>query len=254
MREPFIPPAEDPVVSQAGDWTLHAYQTVTSTNLVGAALPAWHAIRSESQTAGRGRFQRTWVSDQGGLWLSAVVPTGSAADAHCLPLVVGFSVCNLLSSLGVNQLRMRWPNDILAGDRKLAGLLIDQFQPGLAVAGIGINVYNNPEAADPGLANHTARLGGLISPCPSLAELTVLVLSSVRDAVQEVQSFGFAHLLPRINALWGGPRTVELDLDGTLRRGTFVGVDAHGRLLLAGTPAGLTTAFESHQVRHLQES
>jgi biotin-(acetyl-CoA carboxylase) ligase len=57
---------------------------------------------------------------------------------------------------------MRWPNDVLVNDRKLAGLLIDHFAPGLAVIGIGINVRNQPEALDPGLKNQTARLVDLL--------------------------------------------------------------------------------------------
>jgi hypothetical protein len=56
-------------------WTVHEVASVDSTNLFAAKLPVWHAVRAEVQTAGRGRFQRVWISDQGGLWLSAVVPS-----------------------------------------------------------------------------------------------------------------------------------------------------------------------------------
>jgi hypothetical protein len=47
-------------------WHLHEFAEVTSTNLIAAKLPAWHAVRADTQTAGRGRFQRHWVSDAGG--------------------------------------------------------------------------------------------------------------------------------------------------------------------------------------------
>ena len=50
----------------------------------------------------------------------------------------------------VEEFRVRWPNDVLVENRKLAGLLIDQFVPELAVAGIGINVFNHPETHDSG--------------------------------------------------------------------------------------------------------
>jgi len=52
---------------------------------------------------------------------------------------------------------MRWPNDVLIGNRKLAGLLIDQFAPELAVAGIGVNLRNSPKRAMP--ASKTRRRG-----------------------------------------------------------------------------------------------
>jgi BirA family biotin operon repressor/biotin-[acetyl-CoA-carboxylase] ligase len=95
------------------DWTVWEYDSVTSTNLVAAELPAWSAVRAETQTAGRGRFQRKWVSDRGGLWLSAVVPTPSP-NGRILPLLAGVAVCDVLYGLGVRHLRLRWPNDVMA--------------------------------------------------------------------------------------------------------------------------------------------
>jgi BirA family biotin operon repressor/biotin-[acetyl-CoA-carboxylase] ligase len=234
-------------------WTLLEYRTATSTNLLAAAAPAWTAIRAATQTAGRGRFQRQWVSDLGGLWLSAVVPTGADAAAwRPLPLAVGLAVCEALSAGGVRGLRMRWPNDILVGDRKLAGLLIDQFAPGLAVAGIGLNVTNRPDAVDASLKDHTARLADLLPSTPGLRELTVLLLLRLRAVVDEMRDGGFSALLPRVNALWGPPRSVELDLDGVIRRGTFSCVDAEGRLILLD-PSGGFASCEPSEVRHLTE-
>ena len=105
------------------DWHVHEIATTHSTNLVAAKFSAWEAVRADRQTAGRGRFQRGWVSDEGGLWLSAVVPTGpNAAEWRALPLAVGLAVCNALKSIGLSRYRVRWPNDVLVDDRKLAGL------------------------------------------------------------------------------------------------------------------------------------
>src|SRR5579863_281059 len=92
-----IPP---PVVSACEDWTLHEYQVVTSTNLIAATLPAWTAVRADTQTAGRGRFQRTWISDRGGLWLSAVVPIDQIiVRRRALPLAVGLAICDGLREM-----------------------------------------------------------------------------------------------------------------------------------------------------------
>jgi len=88
------------------DWTVWEYDSVTSTNLVAAELAAWNAVRAETQTAGRGRFQRKWVSDRGGLWLSAVVPIASPSD-RILPLLAGLAICESLHGLGVRHLRLR---------------------------------------------------------------------------------------------------------------------------------------------------
>ena len=247
------PPAAAPTLARVEGWTIHEYPVVESSNLVAARLPAWSAVRAGVQTGGRGRFQRRWVSDEGGMWLSAVLPIGlTAGPWRALPLAVGLAVCETLERLGVKHLRMRWPNDILVADRKLAGLLIDQFVPGLAVAGIGINVRNQPEGCEASLRNQTARLADLVPAPPLPSELAALVLPSLRNVVEEMQAGGFGKLLSRVNCLWGKPRRVELDLDGEMRQGLFTGVDEEGRLLLSdqtGSPA----PYAPQQVRHLTE-
>jgi BirA family biotin operon repressor/biotin-[acetyl-CoA-carboxylase] ligase len=180
-----------------------------------------------------------------------VVPSGSGPEWRALPLVVGLAVCHALRESGIAGLRMRWPNDVLVADRKLAGLLLDQFAPGSTVAGIGVNVSNNPAAVDPALANSAVTLAELLPHPPPLPALTRAILVSLRCAIGIVQASGLSSLLPEINDLWGGPREVELDLDGQLRRGSFAGVDAQGRLLLGSGPGA--EAFSPHQVRHLKE-
>ncbi|MBP9900465.1 MAG: biotin--[acetyl-CoA-carboxylase] ligase [Verrucomicrobiota bacterium] len=240
-------------VRRAQEWTLIENSEVTSTNLVAAKLPVWHAVRADTQTAGRGRFQRAWVSDAGGLWLSAVVPVETNSPAwRMLPLAAGVAVCDALRANGAKQLRLRWPNDILVGDRKLAGLLIDQFQPGLAVVGVGINVCNQPEARDGRLKGHVARLADLVSAVPSLHELARHVLVALHAVWQEVRNAGGETLLPRVNALWHLPRAVRLDLDGAQVTGAFAGVDACGRLQLQ-RPDGKIKFYEPQDVRLLRD-
>ena len=234
-------------------WTIHHYPTASSTNFLAASLPTWSAVRADIQTSGRGRFQRHWVSDKGGLWLSAVIPVSSDSTAgSLLPSAIGLAICDTLLEIGVSRLRMRWPNDVLIDDRKLAGLLLDQFTPRLAVAGIGINVFNQPETSDSTLKNQTARLADVLSRPPELSELTAEVLRDLRRVVQELASLGFQSILTRVNALWGAPRKVELDLDGSLRRGVFAGIDQYGNLLLRDE-SGVQAAYTARQVRHLQE-
>jgi BirA family biotin operon repressor/biotin-[acetyl-CoA-carboxylase] ligase len=234
-------------------WRIHELSSTNSTNLVAAKYSAWEAVRADQQTAGRGRFQRGWVSDKGGLWLSAVVPTGSnPAGWRALPLAVGLAVCDSLRSIGLTQMRVRWPNDVLVDDRKLAGLLVDQYVPGLAVAGIGINVFNSPEDHDPSLRNQVTRLADHVERPPDLRELTQIILTHLRQVVEQMRREGFASLRPRINQLWGRPRRVELDLDGDIRQGTFTGIGEEGQLLL-WNDSGRETAYDASEVRHLKE-
>ena len=243
-----------PAHTRCGDWALYEYPVVTSTNLVGAALPAWNAVRADTQTKGRGRFQRTWVSDRGGLWLSAVVPFAEEPIfRRALPLAIGVAICDVLKELGVTGFRLRWPNDVLVKERKLAGLLIDQFSPDVAVVGIGLNVTNHPETADPHLKNQTTRLADLLTTPPELPTLTSLVLRHVRAVLAELAQAGATCLFARANELWNCPRNIELDLDGAIVRGLFNGIDAQGRLILTDDPSRTPSFYDAHQVRHLTE-
>jgi len=233
------------------DWTVWEYDSVTSTNLVAAELAAWNAVRAETQTAGRGRFQRKWVSDRGGLWLSAVVPIASPSD-RILPLLAGLAICESLHGLGVRHLRLRWPNDVMVRDCKLAGVLIDQFKPGLAVIGMGLNIDNQPALYDTALQNRIARLADNLPASTSTGGLIALLLRRIRSLVQRLNAGEAASLLARVNDLWSKGRRVELDLDGDIRGGLFAGVDDGGRLLLLDD-LGATTAYNPEQVRHLTE-
>ena len=239
-------------VFDCAGWTVHDYEVVDSSNRVAASLPPWHAVRATIQTAGRGRFHRSWVSDKGGLWISAVVPISSLEKALLLPLLSGLVLCSLLRQQGLSSLRMRWPNDILVGHRKLAGILVDAFPSGKAVIGVGINLSNHPESLDSTLNLQTARLADLLPHAPSVDELTLQVLETLRRELEDFTRHGEILPLARVNQLWGSPRHVELDLDGPVCRGLFKGVDLQGRLELAGAD-GATRFYSAHQVRHLTE-
>ena len=146
---------------------------------------------------------------------------------------------------------MRWPNDVLHGARKLAGLLVDRFGPATVVVGIGINVSNDPEGCDAGLRGQTCRLADLLSPAPSLHALTRALLQSLESTWTELSDANLAGLLKRINALWCASR-VRLELDDHALEGQFGGVDCQGKLRLHLSD-GQIESFEPHQVRLLRE-
>ncbi len=157
---PAVSPADGSV---SRDWTLHTLATTPSTNLAARTLAPWHAVRSDIQTGGYGRTGRSWVSDTGGLWLSAVLPCpGPREPWSILPLAAGWAVIKALNGLHVSGLRLRWPNDILSDQRKLAGLLVERHSADTAIVGIGINIFNSAETADPVLHGMTTRLADLI--------------------------------------------------------------------------------------------
>ena len=66
--------AESTAIIGSFGWQFFSYDTVASTNDLARELPPWSAVRAQKQTAGRGRFGRQFVSEPGGLWLSATLP------------------------------------------------------------------------------------------------------------------------------------------------------------------------------------
>lgn len=239
--------------SLLGGWILSEFNAVNSTNFVAGKLDVWNAVRADTQTAGRGRFQRSWISDAGGLWLSAVVPTGPDRERwQALPLVAGLVLIESLGKFGVPSARLRWPNDIMINGRKLAGLLVDNFEPQRTVVGFGVNVTNHPDTHDAALRGAIIRLADLVPQPPSLATLTESILVALRSVIESMATAGFGALRSRVNKLWGGTRRVTVDLDGVERSGLFTGVDDQGRLLLQDDALQITS-LEPHQVRLLRE-
>ncbi len=228
---------------------------IASTNSACRDLPAWHAVRARVQTGGRGRTGRYWVSDDGGLWLSAVLPCpGDRAQWAVLPLAIGWALIRTLEELGVSGLRLRWPNDLMAGRRKLAGLLLERFNGETAIAGIGLNVRNAPDAAEPSLAGSTARLADLVPAAGTLDDLTRLVLESVARGHALIAAGDLRLITNDLNTRWSVPGRVSVTLaggGGTLL-GRFLGIDDTGRLRIHPDRGEIST-YDASQIALFRE-
>ena len=236
-------------------WTVHVAHEIGSTNSAAGRLPPWTAVRARVQTDGRGRTGRHWVSDEGGLWLSAVVPCpGARAKWSILPLAAGWAFIAALEDLGATDLRLRWPNDIMTGPRKLAGLLVERFTDYTAVVGVGVNVFNQPEAEEPALTGATARLADMIPGSYTLEDVTRVLLRSLSQVHATIRDQGFAAIADELNHRWGKPRLVSVTLTGRAHTfpGYFHGIDQNGRLRLDTEREGMC-AYDPSQVALLRE-
>jgi BirA family biotin operon repressor/biotin-[acetyl-CoA-carboxylase] ligase len=128
------------------------YDTLSSTNELArreaeAGAAEGTVIVAEQQTAGRGRLGRVWASPPGGLWLSIILrPNLAAAQTPLVGLAASIATAAAIEETTALHPRLKWPNDVLVGGRKVAGLLLETSPPAWLVAGIGVNVNVAPEA------------------------------------------------------------------------------------------------------------
>ena len=214
---------------------------------------------AEHQTAGRGRLDRTWTSPaRSGLTMSVLVRPDDVAVASWpwLPLIAGLAVAATLRHDAGVEAGLKWPNDVMVSDRKVAGLLVERVEPPrgrpAAVIGIGLNVSLRRDEL----------------PVPTA---TSLALEDATSTDRSVLARGILRALEGLLTDWyrhGGDagaglrtayaeacstlgRQVRLERpDGTTSVGEAVGIDASGRLLVR-TASG-QEVFGAGDVVHLR--
>lgn len=228
---------------------LDVFDVVDSTNAVAMSRSraggGSYACLAERQTAGRGRLGRPWVSPYAAnIYLSLVREfAGGVAVTEGLSLAVGVAVCDAVRELGVDQAMLKWPNDLVSGEQKLGGILIelsgDLSGNCRAVIGVGINVRMSAETA-----------GGIDQPWQDLRSLgmdaprnvvAAKVLSALLPAIRTFEDRGlepFMDRWQRYDACRG--RQVKLLGAGRDSTGVVLGIDSNGGLLLE-TQDGIRT-------------
>ena len=196
------------------------------------------ALLAEYQTAGRGRRGDRWISPPGsGLCVSLAWRFDQPpATFSALSLVVGMAIAASLRELGVRDAMLKWPNDILCDNGKLAGILIEMRAeaggPCSTVIGIGINVQMSEESRaliNQPVADFTHASGSPVSR----NRLAAALLSALARTLPQFGRDGFAQFRAawqRYDALAG--HAVKLELPNRVVAGIARGVDEHGALLI----------------------
>lgn len=240
-------------VRPCGIWTVHEWPETFSTNDLGRLLPPWSIARALVQTGGRGRMNRKWYSGEGGLWLSFVVPlTGRNTRWEPLPLVTGVAILDLMDHYGISGARLRWPNDLLVNNAKLAGILVERPATDKAVIGIGLNVLNDVASVAGQLNDPVTRIADLLTPAPDGNEVMEQLARCLEKRFRIFAEEGFAPLLPDLAKTWKEPRPVLIETcDGT-REGLFLGVNEGGHPLLR-FPDGSESMVDGAYITRLKE-
>jgi BirA family biotin operon repressor/biotin-[acetyl-CoA-carboxylase] ligase len=228
-------------------WTVHHVAETGGTNadLLDAHEKGLVADRTvlatDHQTAGRGRLDRRWEAPAGtGLLVSMLfedVPDVPAELTQRVGLATVGAARKSLPAAGAARtdvaVGLKWPNDVLLGDRKLAGILAQRSKDGAVVVGVGLNVTSAPAGA--------ARLGTGIAPARVLADLL-----GGFDALPDI-----IHDIYRSELLTLG-RSVRVELPGGgVVTGIAVDVERSGRLVVRDARGDLHR-FDVGDIVHLQ--
>jgi BirA family transcriptional regulator, biotin operon repressor / biotin---[acetyl-CoA-carboxylase] ligase len=235
----------------------------TNADLLARALagePEGVVLAAEVQTAGRGRMGRTWVSPpSAALTFSLLIrPDVPAARRGWLPLLTGVAVAAAVTEVTGVQARLKWPNDLLAGEAKFAGILAEAAGDAVVV-GIGLNVSTQPaELPSPGpgaLPATSLRAAGATVLDRAGLLLAILVrferwYQAWRQAGGDPDRSGLREAYVSWSATIG--RAVRAELPGgQALSGPAAGVDSDGRLLVR-VSSGAEVPVAAADVVHLR--
>ena len=231
---------------------------VDSTNerlLQGLTSESSHgdALCAEYQTLGRGRRGDKWVSPPGSgiclslCWFFDTPPSTFSA----LSLVVGIAIINSLEDLGATGLQLKWPNDIMRGGKKIAGILIEMRAESAGICktviGVGIN-FNLPDQAKEQIDRPASDLGEQVNQRYTRNQVISEILAALSVHLDKFGRLGFSSFTDdwqRLDLLYG--RKVRLELGERDFTGVANGVDRNGALIIKNK-SGVERFLSGHLV------
>ncbi len=235
---------------------IHLVESTASTNddakrALREGAPTGTVIVARAQTAGRGRQGRAWEASpgdclMGSLVIHRVLPARRVA---LLSLAAGLAVHGFCMQYA-SESKLKWPNDVLVGGRKLAGILCESVIRGDEVAGavIGIGCNLHARGLPPGLQTSATSLAEYTRRVPSIEHAAADLFTRVAQLADDVLARGLGPHLDRLNAVHALAGLEVLAQTGA--RGIVREIDDEGRLVVR-TPSGLErwSSGEVHLVR-----
>ena len=199
---------------------------------------------TEHQTSGRGRAGRQWEDEAGeALLLSVLLRPPDAAGAPQLSLVCALAVADAVEVVAAVEVEVKWPNDVLMGGEKLAGILLEGHD-GAVVCGIGVNVNQTEVSLPAGARSPVASLRTLTGRDHDRAALLVELLAQLESRYATWLADGLTPLVPELERR-DGLRGREVRIGGVA--GLADGVALDGRLRVR-QPDGTTALVASGEV------
>ena len=215
----------------------------TNADLLAAAAdgaPDRSVLVADHQTAGRGRLDRRWDAPPGVNLLVSILFRTVPPAPSTLTQRVGLAAVEACRVAAGVEAALKWPNDLLVGDRKLAGILAQRAADGSIVVGLGLNVGWAPEGAVALCSAPSSR--GEPTPLDVLAALLTAF-----DALPDDIGDGYRAALATLG------RRVAVQVPGGCIDGTAVDVGDDGRLVVVDT-CGLTHRLDVGDVVHVRDA
>ncbi|HEV8453832.1 MAG TPA: biotin--[acetyl-CoA-carboxylase] ligase [Gemmatimonadales bacterium] len=148
--------------------------------LAADGVEAGTAVLAGEQLGGRGSRGRSWQSPPGGLWLSVLFRPAAPGGVEVMSLRVGLAVAEALDGLVPHPVRLKWPNDLMLGERKVGGILCEARWQGPTLGWVAVGVGMNVRNAVPQELNEVATALASVRPALTVEDLVQPIVSGLR--------------------------------------------------------------------------
>jgi BirA family biotin operon repressor/biotin-[acetyl-CoA-carboxylase] ligase len=205
------------------------YPVIDSTNEQAKRVAADNfVIVAASQTAGKGRGGKSWISDDGNLFFSIILDASRLKNPEIISFVAALSVANAIEKNGASCL-IKWPNDVLVENKKCCGILLEKHKNNLIV-GIGININSAPEYLDSGRS--ACCLSEYLKDVDN-DKILKQILAEFSNIFEEYKRSDFVPIREKIlSKLYKLNEFIELDQLGKKHKGRIIDISPSGNLVL----------------------
>jgi BirA family biotin operon repressor/biotin-[acetyl-CoA-carboxylase] ligase len=241
---------QDGLVTKRLGAKLHYFSDLDSTNAYARKLADHGAdegevVIAEAQTRGRGRLGRNWISPPFvNVYLSVILrPRLAPAHAPQLTLMAAVAVADTVAFFIKSPPVIKWPNDLLVGGRKLAGILTesscDSQRIEFVILGIGINLNYPVELMPETIRKRATSIVSLTGAKVNREDFLRRLIHDLDRCYGEFEESGFDAIAPRWEALFGlREKRVRVEMADQVIIGTARGIDREGALILEDGKGG----------------
>jgi BirA family biotin operon repressor/biotin-[acetyl-CoA-carboxylase] ligase len=200
----------------------------TNNYIMSRELAAGTVVAAACQTAGRGRGGRVWRSPQGSLAFSIALPPVDKKLLSGIQIAAAYAAVDAL--LDYADIRIKWPNDLLCGGKKIAGILLETVfagnTPSKLALGIGLNVFNSPPDIDT-----AANLSAHCPELPPMGSIMADIVNSLEKRFGEyLKTADIQDDWPLYSAFFG--KTISFHCRGKLISGIEKGITQEGYIIV----------------------